>query len=225
MQLETIATAARPPRADDGRPVLVVIGGLPGSGRTTLLRRLFPDQCPGRMGLDSEHVADRLRARGAGCRTASSARACTAGTGGAYCGSSAAACRSSSSPIPGPARAGGLRCSGPPVGPVGRCAWCSWTHHRSSRERPGRPRPGSPAAFDAMPHGAVGQALRLDRPRNARAGGRPTCRRAADAHRPRGWTSTGWARPPRPLRVQAASRPGSSVRAVIAWVGAVKYSG
>jgi predicted kinase len=64
MQLETIATAVRPPRADDGRPVLVVIGGLPGSGKTTLLRRLLPDQSPEAVGLDSEHVADSLRASG-----------------------------------------------------------------------------------------------------------------------------------------------------------------
>jgi hypothetical protein len=46
--------------------VLVVIGGLPGSGKTTLLRRVLAPPVPGVAALDSEQVADRMRAAGVG---------------------------------------------------------------------------------------------------------------------------------------------------------------
>jgi predicted kinase len=41
---------------------LVVVGGLPGSGKTTLLRRVLDRELPGVVGVDSEQVAERLRA-------------------------------------------------------------------------------------------------------------------------------------------------------------------
>ncbi len=46
--------------------VLVVLAGLPGSGKTTLLRRLTAAAPRGVTAVDSEHVADRLRAAGVG---------------------------------------------------------------------------------------------------------------------------------------------------------------
>ena len=39
---------------------LVVVGGLPGSGKTTVLRRVLDAPVPGVVGVDSEQVADRL---------------------------------------------------------------------------------------------------------------------------------------------------------------------
>ncbi|MEX5720443.1 AAA family ATPase [Geodermatophilus maliterrae] len=44
---------------------LVVVGGLPGSGKTTLLRRVLARDVPGVVGVDSEQVAERLRAAAA----------------------------------------------------------------------------------------------------------------------------------------------------------------
>jgi predicted kinase len=41
--------------------VLVVVGGLPGGGKTTLLRRLLAEGAPGVVGLDSEDVAARVQ--------------------------------------------------------------------------------------------------------------------------------------------------------------------
>ncbi len=52
------------PRAPHLDGVLVVIGGLPGSGKTTLMRRLLPSGPPGTTGLDSEQVTARLLAAG-----------------------------------------------------------------------------------------------------------------------------------------------------------------
>ncbi|RBY85848.1 AAA family ATPase [Blastococcus sp. TF02A-26] len=51
----------RPPR--DGE-TLVVVGGLPGSGKTTVLRRWSSHEGPEVAGLDSEDVAARLRDAG-----------------------------------------------------------------------------------------------------------------------------------------------------------------
>lgn len=45
-----------------GSGVLVVIGGLPGSGKTVLLRRLLAEGAPGVAGFDSEQVTETLRA-------------------------------------------------------------------------------------------------------------------------------------------------------------------
>lgn len=45
-------------------PVLVVIGELPGSGKTMLLRRLPDEPVPGVAGLDFGQVADRVRRAG-----------------------------------------------------------------------------------------------------------------------------------------------------------------
>ena len=44
--------------------VLVLVGGLPGAGKTRLLGSLLAQAPPGTVGLDSEQVADRLRALG-----------------------------------------------------------------------------------------------------------------------------------------------------------------
>jgi hypothetical protein len=57
-------TTARATSAHGREPVLVVIGGLPGSGKTTVLRRLLAAGIPGVTGLDSEQVTARLRAAG-----------------------------------------------------------------------------------------------------------------------------------------------------------------
>jgi predicted kinase len=48
------------PTGDAGRG-LVVVGGLPGSGKTTMVRRLLRDGVPGVASLDSEQVAARWR--------------------------------------------------------------------------------------------------------------------------------------------------------------------
>jgi hypothetical protein len=53
------------PATTDGA-VLVVVGGLPGSGKTTLLRHVLATPVPGVTGVDSEQVADRMRAAGIG---------------------------------------------------------------------------------------------------------------------------------------------------------------
>jgi predicted kinase len=44
--------------------VLLVVGGLPGSGKTTLMRRLLRTEASGTVGLDSEQVTARLREAG-----------------------------------------------------------------------------------------------------------------------------------------------------------------
>jgi AAA domain len=44
--------------------VLVLVGGLPGAGKTRLLARLLAGASPGTVGLDSEQVADSLHALG-----------------------------------------------------------------------------------------------------------------------------------------------------------------
>ena len=44
--------------------VLVVVGGLPGSGKTTMLRRWLATPVPGVTGVDSEQVTERLRRAG-----------------------------------------------------------------------------------------------------------------------------------------------------------------
>ena len=59
-----LPTPGRLPAHDPG--VLVVLAGLPGSGKTTLLRRLTEGRPGGVTGVDSEQVADRLRAAGVG---------------------------------------------------------------------------------------------------------------------------------------------------------------
>ncbi|MGY1686518.1 AAA family ATPase [Geodermatophilus sp. SYSU D00867] len=60
--MTTTLPSARP----DGRPpaparTLVVVGGLPGSGKTTLVRRVLGDGVPGVAAVDSEDVAARWR--------------------------------------------------------------------------------------------------------------------------------------------------------------------
>ncbi len=50
-----------PAPAGDGPRGLVVVGGLPGGGKTTMVRRLLGDGVPGVASLDSEQVAARWR--------------------------------------------------------------------------------------------------------------------------------------------------------------------
>ncbi|SNS31300.1 AAA domain-containing protein [Geodermatophilus saharensis] len=50
-----------PAPAGDAVRALVVVGGLPGSGKTTMVRRLLGDGVPGVRSLDSEQVAARWR--------------------------------------------------------------------------------------------------------------------------------------------------------------------
>ena len=68
MRFESVLAAPRPVGGRSGGhdPVLVVIGGLPGGGKTTLLRRLLAEESTGVRGFDSEQVTTRLR--GAGVR-------------------------------------------------------------------------------------------------------------------------------------------------------------
>ena len=54
----TTAPVARAASQPGG--LLLVIGGLPGSGKTTVLRRLLAEERPGVVGYDSELVTDRL---------------------------------------------------------------------------------------------------------------------------------------------------------------------
>ena len=65
--MTSVAALPTPGRLPAHHPgVLVVLAGLPGSGKTTLLRRLTGDRPGGVTGVDSEQVADRLRAAGVG---------------------------------------------------------------------------------------------------------------------------------------------------------------
>jgi predicted ATPase len=59
-------TAADATAAGEVRPgrVLVLIGGLPGAGKTRLLSRLLAEPRAGVRGLDSEHVTERFRDAG-----------------------------------------------------------------------------------------------------------------------------------------------------------------
>ncbi len=50
-----------PAPAGDAARALVVVGGLPGGGKTTMVRRLLGDGVPGVASLDSEQVAARWR--------------------------------------------------------------------------------------------------------------------------------------------------------------------
>ncbi|MGY1673022.1 AAA family ATPase [Geodermatophilus sp. SYSU D00710] len=50
-----------PVPGEDGGRGLVVVGGLPGSGKTTMVRRLLGDGVPGVTSVDSEQVAARWR--------------------------------------------------------------------------------------------------------------------------------------------------------------------
>ncbi|MGY1606647.1 MULTISPECIES: AAA family ATPase [unclassified Geodermatophilus] len=50
-----------PVSGEDGGRGLVVVGGLPGSGKTTMVRRLLGDGVPGVTSVDSEQVAARWR--------------------------------------------------------------------------------------------------------------------------------------------------------------------
>lgn len=66
-RMTTAAALSTPGRLPAHGPgVLVVLAGLPGSGKTTLLRRLTEGRPRGVTGVDSEQVADRLRAAGVG---------------------------------------------------------------------------------------------------------------------------------------------------------------
>jgi hypothetical protein len=58
-----LADPAPAPRPDPGagQRLLVVVGGLPGSGKTTMVRRLLGDGVPGVTSVDSEDVAARWR--------------------------------------------------------------------------------------------------------------------------------------------------------------------
>jgi hypothetical protein len=53
--------AQGPAPAGDAPRALVVVGGLPGGGKTTMVRRLLGDGVPGVTSLDSEQVAARWR--------------------------------------------------------------------------------------------------------------------------------------------------------------------
>ncbi|WP_369133826.1 AAA family ATPase [Modestobacter sp. I12A-02662] len=53
-----------PLSADEQSRVLLVVGGLPGSGKTTLVRRLLAQEVSGVRGYDSEQVTERLRRAG-----------------------------------------------------------------------------------------------------------------------------------------------------------------
>ncbi|PWW24358.1 AAA domain-containing protein [Geodermatophilus normandii] len=57
----TLPTTAPEGRGADAARTLVVVGGLPGSGKTTMVRRLLGDGVPGVTAVDSEDVAARWR--------------------------------------------------------------------------------------------------------------------------------------------------------------------
>ncbi len=66
MQTATLVDRTQQTRDPDQRKFLLVIGGLPRSGRTTLLRWLLTQDVSGVERFDSEQVTSRLRAAGIG---------------------------------------------------------------------------------------------------------------------------------------------------------------
>jgi predicted kinase len=61
---QSAPVATSPPGRTAPVRVLVLVGGLPGAGKTRLLARLVAQAPPGTVGLDSEQVADRLHTLG-----------------------------------------------------------------------------------------------------------------------------------------------------------------